>query len=100
MRIDCEIEGLSEMPADSIGAAIEKAGISARPADSSTMRLHHSCEYAEGGNGSSWHFSDEPISVQEVRSLGWRGRTRSVVEMTRMTLSRRLLVGLSARCSQ
>jgi hypothetical protein len=36
------------MPADSIGAAIEKAGISARPADSFTMTLHHSCKYEKG----------------------------------------------------
>src|ERR1700730_11240889 len=52
MRIDCEVENPGGMPADSIRCC-RKEGTSARPADSSTMRLHQSRKYAEGGYGSS-----------------------------------------------
>ncbi|SRR6266540_722369 len=40
------------------------------------------------GHFRCWHDSDEPIMAEHVRSLGRSGQADSVLEMTRLTLTR------------
>jgi hypothetical protein len=57
-------------PAVDINAAFEKQGPSARPAGSSTMRLHCLLACAKGMNVSSWPESAAATLRSNVRKLG------------------------------